>query len=79
MDEENLDMDAERVKKLFKQYLENKDYMIDRIIKTSPERLHTILPGLTILYMVLKYYNINKIYVSKYRVREVYLMKYVLK
>ena len=79
MDDSNRDMESDKLKKILKLYEENKDYLIDRIIKTAPERLHTIIPGFTILCTVIKYYNLRNIHVSRYGVREGYLMRYVLK
>lgn len=79
LDEENRDMEGEKIRKLLKLYEENKRYMVDRIIKTAPERLHTIIPGLTILCTILKQYEISVVRVSKYGVREGYLMRHILK
>lgn len=78
MDDGNRDMKSGKLKKLLELYGDNKNYLIDRIIKTAPDRLHTIIPGLTILCTVVKYYNLNTVHVSRYGVREGYLMRYVL-
>lgn len=74
----NRDMESDKLKKLLKLYGDNKNYLIDRIIKTAPERLHTIIPGLTILCTVVKHYDLDTVHVSRYGVREGYLMRYVL-
>lgn len=78
MDDSNRYMESDKLKKLLKLYGDNKNYMIDRIIKIAPERLHTIIPGLTILCTVVKYFNLNAIHVSRYGVREGYLIRHVL-
>ncbi len=72
-------MDSDKIKKLLKVYSEKKNYMTDKIIKIAPERLHTLVPGLTILCTVLKLYNLITVTVSKYGVREGYLIRYILK
>lgn len=41
-----------------------------RVLKISPERVHTIFPGILILISILKYTKAKTIYVSKYGVRE---------
>lgn len=77
-DDTNRDMEADKLKKLLKQYTEDKSYMVDRIIKTAPERLHTIIPGLIILCTVVKYYKVDNVHVSRYGVREGYLIRHVI-
>lgn len=78
MDESNREMEVDKLKNLLKLYNDDKKYMIDRIIKIAPERLHTIVPGLTILCTVVKYYQLDCVHVSRYGVREGYLMRHVL-
>lgn len=78
MDDHNRDMESGKLKQLLKLYEDNNHYLIDRIIKIAPERLHTIIPGLTILYTIVKYYNLDIVHVSEYGVREGYLMRHVL-
>jgi exopolyphosphatase/guanosine-5'-triphosphate,3'-diphosphate pyrophosphatase len=79
IDDSNRIMESDKIKKLMKLYSEKKNYMTDKIIKIAPERLHTIIPGLTILCTVLKLYNLTTVTVSKYGVREGYLIRYILK
>lgn len=78
LDEDNRDMNPELIRKLLKLYEDNERHIVERVIKLAPERLHTIIPGLTILCAVMKEYNVKCVRVSKYGVREGYLMKYVL-
>ncbi|MGN1277601.1 MAG: hypothetical protein ACI4UK_11485 [Floccifex sp.] len=46
---------------------------IDLILKTEPERIHTIIPGCMILKYLFDYFNAEELIVSKYGVREGYL------
>lgn len=77
-DENNRSMEFDRLKALLKLYTDDKKYLIDKIIKTAPERLHTIIPGLVILCTVLKFCEIDTLKVSGYGVREGYLIRHVL-
>ncbi len=45
------------------------------ILKVCPDRIHTILPGLTILWLIVKKYNVTEVIVSGYGVREGYLVE----
>ncbi len=46
---------------------------IDLILKTEPERIHTLLPGLMILQYIVKKFAAAELVISKYGVREGYL------
>ena len=48
------------------------------ILKTAPERIHTLIPGLVILYTAAEYFNVKKIVTGSHGVREGYLY-YTLK
>ena len=77
-DESNRIMEIGKLKKLLRTYIDKRHYMTDKIIKTAPERLHTIVPGLIILCTVMKYYGLGIVQVSMYGVREGYLIRHVL-
>lgn len=51
---------------------------INLILRNSPERVHTLIPGMTILYTAALYYDIKKIITGTNGVREGYLC-YILK
>lgn len=46
---------------------------INLILKCAPERVHTLLPGMTILYAAAQYYDIKRIITGTHGVREGYL------
>jgi exopolyphosphatase/guanosine-5'-triphosphate,3'-diphosphate pyrophosphatase len=52
---------------------EDKPFAVKKIIKIVPDRIHTIIPGMTILESVAKKYSSERIIVSEYGVREGYL------
>lgn len=47
------------------------------IIRMIPERTHTIMPGLIILETIMEYFNVEEIIVSKYGIREGYLLEQI--
>lgn len=51
--------------------------LLDQVLCTSPERVHTIVPGMLIFETVAKYYHAERFTISHYGVREGYLM-YIL-
>ncbi|MDI9519033.1 MAG: phosphatase [Bacillota bacterium] len=60
--------------------LDRKDYMryITNILKTRPDRIHTITTGLIILNAIATFYDSKRIYISTYGVREGYLQDKIL-
>ena len=49
------------------------DIFIKQLLKTAPDRIHTFLPGITVLYTIAEFYNISRITTINYGVREGYL------
>lgn len=49
------------------------------ILRVCPDRVHTIVPGMLILDIILKQLHSKMIYVSQYGVREGYLLRHCLK
>ena len=70
---------AENVGKMLRMLQKNENGLYQIIYKTIPERLITITPGLIILKEVIKRFGCETITVSKYGVREGYLLSRVLK
>lgn len=54
------------------------DHSVEVILDVVPDRLRTILTGLTILRTLVRYFNITAIEVSSYGVREGYLYAHLL-
>lgn len=82
---ENVEIKAPNVKKMIK-LLENDedDHLISSetleiLLKTVPDRIGTILPGMIILHTIIKYFKSETIVVSNSGVREGYLYSKVLK
>ncbi|MDO5036742.1 MAG: exopolyphosphatase [Tissierellia bacterium] len=51
---------------------------MDLILKTKPDRIHTLIPGMVILYRIAKYFHTEQISVSMTGVREGYIYSRVL-
>lgn len=58
---------------LLNMYSDSHSKMIDIILKTSPDRIHTILPGIVILKTVSEYFKCSAVTTSPFGVREGYL------
>ena len=67
------------MQKIFNYYLNERYKFLKDIIKTAPDRLHTILPGMIVLEAVANYNGSDKIQVSDFGVREGYLLTMVNK
>ena len=46
---------------------------ITALIKIAPERIHTIIPGMVIMYTIAKYFELENVVTSTYGVREGFL------
>ncbi len=69
----NREIDMAHLKELNKNFIENKKQSTKNILKISPDRIHTLVPGITILNTIAKKYDCEKIITSDYGVREGYL------
>ncbi|HIT31980.1 MAG TPA: phosphatase [Candidatus Enterenecus stercoripullorum] len=65
---------CKRLKKIRRMLKEDRKRLISAIIKTAPDRLHTLLPGLAILEAVAARYGCASFSASPYGVREGYLL-----
>ncbi len=52
---------------------------VDLILRTEPERIHTMVPGMLILRQVMEHFESEQLIVYKYGVREGYLCQKILK
>lgn len=66
---------GEEVNELYTMLSDKKEGKWKAILRITPDRIHTILPGLTILWLIVKKYNVTEVIVSGYGVREGYLVE----
>ncbi len=69
---------AEGFRDLYRQLKTGDNDALHRILRLSPDRIHTILPGLIILKEILKAFSVETVDVSSQGVREGYLLSRVL-
>ena len=55
-----------------------KEQYVRQILRSVPDRVHTILPGLAILTAILDAYEVSTVSVSACGVREGYLLRRVM-
>ena len=51
---------------------------LETLLKVVPERVRSIMPGMIILNTIVKYFNVQNVYVSRAGVREGFLYKHIL-
>lgn len=71
--------DAKDIRMLFDFIEQSKNERVKLITRISPERIHTIIPGLTAFLEIIKRAGCNTITISRYGVREGYLETRMLK
>lgn len=69
---------AEELRGLYKRLKKGDRDALRQILRSVPDRVHTILPGLIILNTVLKVYEVETVGVSSCGVREGYLLERVI-
>lgn len=77
-DQNNRTIPAEEIRALYKDLKKGDQATLRQILRTVPDRVHTILPGLAILNAVLKSYEVETVLVSPCGVREGYLLQRVM-
>ena len=69
---------ADEILELYKSLKKGGRRALELIIRTAPERIHTIIPGMAILCAVLTCYSVETVSVSECGVREGYLLSKVM-
>ena len=77
-DQNNRTIPAEEIRALYTDLKKGDQATLRQILRTVPDRVHTILPGLAILCAVLKSYEVETVLVSPCGVREGYLLQRVM-
>lgn len=70
---DNRNIELAPLRKLLKKFANERELAVHRLIRGAPARIHTIIPGMTILNVIAKKYGGESIAVSEYGVREGYL------
>lgn len=76
---DNDEMKTDDLKTLMKHLLDIEDKeKMEIILKVKADRIHTLLPGLTILYRIAKYFHVDKIAVAQTGIREGYVISRII-
>ena len=79
VDPENPVIPAGEIRGLYRKLKKGDKTTLRQILKSTPDRVHTILPGLVVLHCILKRYQVETVSVSACGVREGYLFDRVLR
>ena len=77
--EENQEISYKNLNRILDEYKYAKDEVKKSILQTSPERIHTLMPGMILLRAVAKRFRGDIILANNYGVREGYLFDRVLR
>ncbi len=69
---------AQEIRGLYKELKKGNQRALRRILRTVPDRVHTVVPGLAILKAILDLYQVETVSVSPWGVREGYLLEHVM-
>lgn len=75
---DNREITYDNLRDVLRLFRESKRVALQSLLRTAPERVHTLIPGMTILKTVAKRFGGDVIVVSGYGVREGYLYERVL-
>lgn len=70
---------ADAVKEIFSEIKKPDKKALDLILRVAPERIHTLVPGLAALTVLLDWFQAKQVHISSYGVREGYLYRHVRK
>ena len=71
----NRQIEAENIKNIIKILREENRETIHKILRIVPDRIHTIIPGMTILKTITRRFNTESVLVSEYGLREGYFYR----
>lgn len=74
-DNSNRIITKKEFEEIYEKLIEKKWLNYKLILKICPDRIHTIIPGLIIIKIIMEQWNAKKIIVSNYGVREGYLIQ----
>jgi len=66
-------LEVENIGRIIGTVRRNDKKALEPLLKVAPDRIHTIIPGMTILQAVAEYFHCKTVHVSKFGVREGYL------
>lgn len=74
-DENKFEFQISDLKKLMNLFKKDENKFLQFVIKTIPDRVHTIVPGMIIMMSIAKFFDSKTVLISDYGIREGYLLK----
>jgi len=71
-------MRTEEIGQILKHYRDRDGKVMKTILLVAPERVHTLIPGLDIMFNVAQYFGAETIIANKYSIREGYVNKRII-
>lgn len=65
--------DRGQLKDILSYVRDKPNVLLQSILRTSPDRVHTVVPGMLVFQAIAKYYNAKRLITSRFGVREGYL------
>jgi len=75
---ENNLISIENLQQLINHYRDRDNKVMKAILRVAPERIHTLIPGLNILYSIAEYFDAKTIMANKYSIREGYVSSTIM-
>lgn len=72
---QNDEIPAKKVPILLEEFQDEEKHTLKKLLRVSPDRIHTLIPGMLILDTICRHFCCERIIVSSYGVREGYLYK----
>lgn len=74
----NRQISIDELNKLYDLLISDDKKAAEIILKYEPERIHTLIPGLSIIKAIVDRYKCQNIFISRYGIREGYLLKEIM-
>ncbi|MFB0920695.1 MAG: phosphatase [Oscillospiraceae bacterium] len=74
----NNEICTENLEQILNHYKDRDGKMVKAILSVAPERIHTLIPGINILYNIAKYFGAEMISANRYSIREGYVSSRII-
>lgn len=75
---DNNEISLENLEHILNNYNNRDCKVMKAILRVAPERIHTLMPGLDILYSIAEYFDAKTILANKYSIREGYVINRII-
>lgn len=74
----NNEICTENLEQILNHYKDRDGKVVKAILRVAPERIHTLIPGIDILYNIAKYFDAKTISANRYSIREGYVSSRII-